>query len=76
MLIAETLNPLSPIALNSFYMDETHIKPLPPEMVAFLMEWSGFNVERTVYTAPIPAEHRTDDARANYYNYAIICRKP
>jgi O-antigen chain-terminating methyltransferase len=76
VLIAETLNPLSPIALNSFYMDETHIKPLPPEMVAFLMEWSGLTVERTVYTAPIPAEHRTDDARANYYNYAIICRKP
>ena len=76
VLIAETLNPLSPIALNSFYMDETHVKPLPPEMVAFLMEWSGFTVERTLYTAPIPAEHRTDDARANYYNYAIICRKP
>jgi SAM-dependent methyltransferase len=76
VLIAETLNPLSPIALNSFYMDETHVKPLPPEMVAFLMEWSGFTVERTLYTAPIPAEHRTADARANYYNYAIICRKP
>ncbi|EWY41506.1 hypothetical protein N825_27800 [Skermanella stibiiresistens SB22] len=76
VLIAETLNPLSPIALNSFYMDETHVKPLPPEMVAFLMEWSGFVVERILYTAPIPPEHRVDVARANYFNYAIICRKP
>ena len=71
-LLIETLNPLTPVALNSFYMDETHVRPLPPEMVAFLLQWTGFDVKNIVYSAPLPPQQRVRDKRANYYNHAVV----
>ncbi|MFM2345139.1 MAG: hypothetical protein RLZZ210_1752 [Pseudomonadota bacterium] len=44
ILILETPNPENiSVATNSFYLDPTHNRPLPPDLLAFLPEYYGFN---------------------------------
>jgi SAM-dependent methyltransferase len=42
VLIAETINPLSPIALRHYFADLTHAQPLVPETLELLARQSGF----------------------------------
>jgi SAM-dependent methyltransferase len=42
VLIAETINPLSPIALRNYFADLTHAQPLVPETLELLARQSGF----------------------------------
>ncbi len=42
LLIAETINPLSPIALRNYFADLTHAQPLVPETLELLARQSGF----------------------------------
>ncbi len=44
LLILETPNPENPVVgANSFYLDPTHNKPLPPGLLGFLPEFYGFH---------------------------------
>ena len=40
-LVAETINPLSPLALRSYFADLTHAQPLVPETLALLARAGG-----------------------------------
>jgi O-antigen chain-terminating methyltransferase len=42
VFVAETINPLSPLALRSYFADLTHAQPLVPETLALLAEQAGF----------------------------------
>lgn len=43
LLILETPNPENiAVATNYFYLDPTHVRPLPPELMSFLPEYYGF----------------------------------
>jgi len=42
VLIAETINPLSPIALRNYFADLTHAQPLVPETLELLARQAGF----------------------------------
>lgn len=42
LLIAETINPLSPIALRNYFADLTHAQPLVPETLELLACQAGF----------------------------------
>jgi SAM-dependent methyltransferase len=42
LLIAETINPLSPLALRHYFADLTHAQPLVPETLELLARQSGF----------------------------------
>ena len=42
VLVAETINPLSPIALRNYYADLTHAQPLVPETLELLTRQAGF----------------------------------
>jgi len=42
LLIAETINPLSPLALRHYFADLTHAQPLVPETLALVARQSGF----------------------------------
>ena len=49
LLIMETPNPENIIvATRSFYLDPTHEKPIPSELLAFVAEFSGFKRVKTV----------------------------
>ena len=46
LFVAETINPLSPLALRNYYADLTHAQPLVPETLELLARQAGFgNVE-------------------------------
>jgi SAM-dependent methyltransferase len=42
LFVAETINPLSPIALRNYFADLTHAQPLVPETLELLARQSGF----------------------------------
>lgn len=49
LLILETPNPENfGVATLSFYCDPTHLRPLPPELLAFLTEYCGFARVKTI----------------------------
>ncbi|WP_414542997.1 methyltransferase domain-containing protein [Nostoc sp. CCY0012] len=77
VILLETINPHSLYALSNFYQDPTHIKPIPPEMLVFLLEWHGFKKIKVVYSSLLPEQVRIfKDQRMNYQDYAIIGYKP
>lgn len=59
VLIAETINPLSPIALRNYFADLTHAQPLVPETLELLARQSGF-VETEIRFLNEPAERLTE----------------
>jgi SAM-dependent methyltransferase len=47
VLVAETINPLSPLALRNYYADLTHAQPLVPETLVLLARQAGFREVET-----------------------------
>jgi O-antigen chain-terminating methyltransferase len=53
-LVVETINPRSIVALvESFYRDLTHVKPLHPETLDFLLRACGFREVTIQYSSPV-----------------------
>ena len=59
LLVAETINPLSPIALRNYFADLTHAQPLVPETLELLARQAGF-VETELRFLNEPAERLTE----------------
>ena len=59
VLIAETINPLSPIALRNYFADLTHAQPLVPETLELLTRQSGF-AKTEIRFLNEPAERLTE----------------
>jgi len=59
LLVAETINPLSPIALRNYYADLTHAQPLVPETLELLARQSGFDETEVRYLNE-PADRLTE----------------
>jgi O-antigen chain-terminating methyltransferase len=53
-LVVETVNPGSLTALLAFYKDLTHVKPLLPETLDFLLRACGFRQVDLVYSSAVP----------------------
>ena len=53
VLVAETINPLSPLALRNYFADLTHAQPLVPETLELLARQAGFTeVEKRFLNEP------------------------
>jgi 2-polyprenyl-3-methyl-5-hydroxy-6-metoxy-1,4-benzoquinol methylase len=48
-LVAETVNPHSPAALKTFWLDLTHVRPLYPEALLLLAKETGFSEGSVVF---------------------------
>ncbi|CAN7708061.1 class I SAM-dependent methyltransferase [Duganella sp. LjRoot269] len=49
LLIMETPNPENlVVGASSFYLDPTHLRPLPPQLLAFVTEFGGFGRHKVV----------------------------
>ncbi|MBA3734292.1 MAG: class I SAM-dependent methyltransferase [Actinobacteria bacterium] len=59
VLIAETINPLSPIALRNYFADLTHAQPLVPETLELLARQAGF-ADTEIRFLNEPAERLTE----------------
>jgi len=86
VLIVETVNTDSLAAMNAFYLDPTHVRPVPPEALKFLCDAAGFRDLRVELLSPLPASERLEegsknDAKLNSIlfgpqDYAVIGRVP
>ena len=53
VFVAETINPLSPLALRNYFADLTHAQPLVPETLELLARQAGFaEVEKRFLNEP------------------------
>ena len=79
LLIAETINPLSPLALRNYFADLTHAQPLVPETLAVLARQVGFSqVETRFLNPPDRVEGVAPEVADILFaplDYAIIARK-
>jgi O-antigen chain-terminating methyltransferase len=79
LLVAETINPLSPLALRNFFADLTHAQPLVPETLVLLARHAGFREIETRFLNE-PAERlppELSQVQALLYaplDYAIVAR--
>jgi O-antigen chain-terminating methyltransferase len=58
VLVAETINPLSPVSLRHYFADLTHAQPLVPETLALLVSGAGFGEVETRFLNEPPAGER------------------
>ena len=76
VLVAETINPLSPVALRSYFADLTHAQPLVPETLELLAKQAGFaRVETRFLNAPRHADDVDERIREILFaplDYAIL----
>ena len=85
-LVAETVNTDSISALRAFFLDPTHVRPVPPAALSFLAEAAGFTETRILYRAELPAAQRLTEATENDVklnrllfgpqDYALVARVP
>jgi SAM-dependent methyltransferase len=88
VLVAETINPLSPLALRNYFADLTHAQPLVPETLELLARQAGFTeVEKRFLNEPeerltVPADPvlarnvtRLNELIFAPLDYAIVARK-
>ena len=86
ILVLETINMDSFSSLRAFFLDPSHVRPVPPEALQFLAEAAGFVEARIEYRAPLDASDRLEEASANDaklnrllfgpQDYALIARAP
>jgi SAM-dependent methyltransferase len=58
VLVAETMNPLSFVALKNYFADLTHAQPLVPETLVMLARQAGFKAAEVRFLNPPPDEER------------------
>jgi SAM-dependent methyltransferase len=86
ILIAETINVDSLSAWKAFFLDPSHVRPVPAEGLRFLAEAAGFADAEIEMLAPLPPSERLvesteNDAKLNRLlfgpqDYALIARAP
>jgi O-antigen chain-terminating methyltransferase len=86
VLIAETINTDSLSAWRAFFLDPSHVRPVPAEALRFLGEAAGFVDCRIELLAPLPESERLEESSANDaklnrllfgpQDYALIARAP
>lgn len=60
VLVFETLNIVCPAAAVCFYLDPTHVRPVPPDLMRFMLEQASFEVRVCRFTAPVPGSGRPE----------------
>ncbi len=56
-MVLVTINPLSLYTLaHNFFLDPTHVRPIPPETLRFLVEEAGFRKTSIAYFSPFGPE--------------------
>lgn len=58
VVVAETMNPLSFVALKNYFADLTHAQPLVPETLVMLARQAGFTATEIRFLNPPPDEER------------------
>jgi SAM-dependent methyltransferase/glycosyltransferase involved in cell wall biosynthesis len=73
LLVLESVNPHSPVALRAFWLDPTHRNPLYPETMLTLCELSGF-ASAIAFCPRGSGDYERD--RRTEGDYAVVARAP
>ncbi|MEP7131760.1 MAG: class I SAM-dependent methyltransferase [Acidobacteriota bacterium] len=86
LLVAETINTDSLSAWKAFFLDPSHVRPVPPDALRFLAQAAGFADARIELLSELPPEARLvessdNDAKLNALlfgpqDYAVLARSP
>lgn len=72
VLLLETINMRHPLAVNGFYTDPTHQRPLSDNYLSFLVQWFGLNDVQIIYNLPEQLPGVPDDDLTRIYsNYTV-----
>jgi O-antigen chain-terminating methyltransferase len=78
LFVAETINPLSPLALRNYFADLTHAQPLVPETLVLLAREAGFSRVDVRYAnepeRPEGVDPRIADILFAPLDYAVLAR--
>ncbi len=80
-MLAETVNTDCPLALANFYLDPSHVRPVPAELLRFILEQAALKVDHLTYSSPAPGNDVSEvlkltwGASCVYQDYAILARK-
>lgn len=72
VLIVETPNPKCSVALANFYIDFSHKRPCPYELIHFLFDFYGFSDIKILLSTPADKWFRTGNPFCDYMDYAIL----
>jgi O-antigen chain-terminating methyltransferase len=72
-IVLETVNPTSVLALTEFYRDPTHVKPIHPLTLKFLLESVGFTSVEIRY-ANVPLQNRLEPVEGQGEHVAVMNR--
>ena len=77
-ILLETVNPYCLDTFKSFYLDPTHVKPIPKDLLTVTMIFYGFESPQSYWQSPVAARGELDPAtHALYYQaYAVAAYKP
>jgi O-antigen chain-terminating methyltransferase len=73
-LLFETINPESVYAMKWFWMDLTHVRPVPAPALAQLMKASGLRDVTVDFRSPVPGPEALSPAAAADPAFAPIAR--
>ncbi|MDG6256467.1 MAG: methionine biosynthesis protein MetW [Methanomicrobiaceae archaeon] len=57
-IVVETVNPLSFSSMANFWIDLSHVKPVHPATLKFLLKAVGYREIDEIYSSPVPSEYR------------------
>ncbi len=85
LALFETPNPENVlVGSHSFYLDPTHIRPVPPQLLEFYFEQTSFRIESLKFSAPVQNSSApevlevTSELPADislYQDYAIVAKR-
>jgi 2-polyprenyl-3-methyl-5-hydroxy-6-metoxy-1,4-benzoquinol methylase len=84
VIVIETPNPACPEALGNFSIDPTHVRPVPAQMLGYLLEQASFKVRCVQFSAPAWGTATTevldvtgDFPRdvSSYQDYAVVATR-
>lgn len=75
LILIETPNPSCTYTMQYFYLDPSHLRPYPPELLKFQLEWAGFVDVKIIYYIPV-RQNRLEADPTNYVGYAVIGYRP
>jgi O-antigen chain-terminating methyltransferase len=83
ILVIETVNTNCGAALSNFYIDPTHVRPVPAEMLRFMLEQNSFRVDSLKFSSPTPAaecealevKSELPPEASFFMDYAVIATK-
>lgn len=84
VFVVETINTNCSPALANFYLDPSHIRPIPAEMLRFVFEQAPFEVRSLRFTLPIAGSNLTrpldvvaelPKEAALYLDYAVVAHR-